>query len=77
MHFFRGSIGTKSVRSPAGHSLVLSSPTSKLSMLAPAGISIQSQAASVKLQALGDVTLRARGHNSQVIRIEFLNFQSF
>ena len=47
---FRESLGTKAVRSPAGHSLSLESTTSSMSLLAPAGVDIISQSGHVHLQ---------------------------
>ena len=78
----RESLGTKAVRSPAGHSLSLESTTSSMSLLAPAGVDIISQSGHVHLQvhstvqystvsaqAHRDLVFRARGHNS-LLRID-------
>jgi len=61
----KGSLATKAVRSPAGHSLSLESTTSSLSLLAPAGVSVSSLSGAVQIAALRDIKMRARGHNSQ------------
>lgn len=53
------------VRSPAGHSLSLESPTRRLALTAPAGVAITSQSGRVEVAALRDVVFKARGRNSQ------------
>ena len=72
----RESLGTKAVRSPAGHSLSLESTTSSMSLLAPAGVDIISQSGHVHLQVHSTVqcstkqysTMSAQAHRDLVFR---------